>query len=154
MPLMYVVTFAAVAATAAQDLVEITAGSARRVVIHGWEIGQSTEFGDAQDEAVRLELIRGHTTGGSGGSAFTPLALDPDHDACEAVAEINNTTVASAGTAQTMHAAAFNVRAGHIWIPTPEMRVSVAKSGIVVLRMNSTPTDSISFSGALYFEEL
>ena len=150
---VYAVSFTAVAATAPQDLVEITAASTRRVKILGWEIGQSTEAGDAQDEQVRLELITGHTTGGSGGSAFTPLAVDPAEPAALCAAEINNTTIASAGTAAVKFATALNVRAGHVWLPPPEMRVVVAASGIVVLRMNSTPGDSISFSGVLYFEE-
>jgi len=149
----YAITFAAVAATAAQDLVEITAASTRRVKILGWEIGQSTEAGDAEDEQLRLELIRGYTTSGSGGGAFTPLPLDPAEPAALAAAEINNTTLATAGTPQILHATALNVRAGHIWIPTPDMRPLIAVSTRIVLRMNSTPTDSVSFSGTLYFEE-
>jgi hypothetical protein len=149
----YAITFNAVAATAAQDLVEITAASTRRITILGWEIGQSTEAGDAADEQLRLELIRGHTTGGSGGSSFTALALDPAEPAALCAAEINNTTIASAGTAQVMHSTAFNVRAGHQWLPPPELYVKLAVSGIIVLRMNSTPADSVSFSGTLYFEE-
>jgi hypothetical protein len=133
--------------------VEVTAASSRRVKILGWEIGQSTEAGDAQDEQLRLELIRGYTTSGSGGSAFTPLALDPNDPAALAAAEINNTTVASAGTPQVMHATAFNVRAGHIWLPPPLLQPSIAVSTRIVLRMNLTPADSVSFSGTLYFEE-
>lgn len=150
---IYSVTFNAVAATTTQDLVEVTAPSSRRIRICGWEIGQSTESGDAADEALRLELITGHTTSGSGGSSFTPLAVDGGNPAALASAEINNSTIASSGTAAVRHSTAFNVRAGHIWLPPPELRIVVATSGIVVLRMNSTPADSISFSGTLYFEE-
>lgn len=150
---LYVATFAAVAATAAQDLFEVVASSSRRVLIHGWEIAQSTEAGDAQDEMLRLELLLGFTVSGSGGGSFTPLPLDAGHPAFGGTCEINNTTLANTGTSKTMHAAAFNVRAGHIWIPTPEMRIWLAKSERAVLRMNSTPADSISFSGSIYFEE-
>jgi hypothetical protein len=151
---VYGVSFAAVAATAPQDLVELTAHSTARIAILGWEIGQSTEAGDAADEQVRLELISGHATSGSGGSAFTPFVVDSDVGvAALTAAEINNTTIASTGTPVNRHATAFNVRAGHIWLPVPEIRHVIAKSGIVVLRMNSTPADSISFSGTLYFGE-
>ncbi|HEU4544338.1 MAG TPA: hypothetical protein VFR23_24620 [Jiangellaceae bacterium] len=151
---VYVVTFAAVAAAAPQDLVELPTPATRRIKILGWEIGQSTEAGDAADEQIRLELIRGHATSGSGGSAFTAIPLDPAESASLLTGiEINNTTLASTGTPLVLHATAFNVRAGHIWIPTPDMRPSVAVSSRVVLRMNSTPADSISFSGSLYFEE-
>lgn len=150
---MYVVTFAAVAVTAARDLVEINASASRKVRIHGWEIGQSTEFSDAADEQLRLELIRGFTTSG-GGSAFTALPIDAAQTAAfGGTCEIDG-TLATGGTSETVFATAFNVRSGHVWIPTPEMRVVLAESGRIVLRMNSTPADSISFSGSLYFEEL
>lgn len=149
----YSVTFNAVAATTTQDLVEIVTPSTRRCTILGWEIGQSTEFGDAADEAVRLELISGHTTSGSGGSSFTPLALDPGNPVSLCTVEINNSTIATSGTAAVHHSTAFNVRAGHVWLPPPELRVVLVVSGRIVLRMNSTPADSISFSGTLYFEE-
>jgi len=150
---IYSVTFTAAATTTTQDFVELTTGSTRKLKILGWEIGQSTEFGDAQDEAVRLELITGYTVSGSGGSSFTPLPVDPAHPAAIATCEISNTTLANTGTAKVLHATAFNVRAGHIWLPPPQLQVQVAVSDRVVLRMNSTPADSISFSGTLYFEE-
>lgn len=151
---LYVVTFTAVAATAPQDLVELNAPSDSPVIIHGWEVGQSTEAGDAADEQVRLELIRGHATSGSGGSAFTALPRLTGDTAFGGTCEINNTTIASTGTAEVIHATAFNVRAGHIWIPTPEIRPHGVASSRYVLRMNSTPADSISFSGTLWFEEV
>ncbi|MBA2722098.1 MAG: hypothetical protein H0U56_04210 [Methylibium sp.] len=150
---LYVATFTAVAATAVQDLFEVVAAAGARVQLHGWEISQSTEAGDAADEMVRLELVLGYTVSGSGGSAFTPLPIDAGIPAFGGTCETNNSTVANTGTAKTMHAAAFNVRAGHLWIPTPEMRIWLAKSERAVLRLNSTPADSISFSGTLYFEE-
>ncbi len=152
---MYVATFAAVSSgTAVQDFFEIVAAAGAVVKIHGWEIGQSTEQGDAADEQLRLELILGFTVSGSGGGSFTPLPLDASQAAFGGTCEINNTTVANTGTSKTMHSTAFNVRAGHIWVPTPEMRVVVAKSERAVLRLNQAPADAINFSGSIYFEEL
>lgn len=151
---LYKVTFAAVAATAPQDLFEINAPSDSPLLCHGWEVGQSTEAGDAADEQVRLEFIRGHATSGSGGSAFTALPRVTGDVAFGGTCEINNTTIASTGTAEAMHATAFNVRAGHVFSPLPEARPHLAAGGRWVLRMNSTPADSISFSGTIIFEEL
>jgi hypothetical protein len=151
---IYKVTFAAVALTAPQDLFEINAPSDSPLLCHGWVIGQSTEAGDAADEQVRLELIRGHATSGSGGSAFTALPRVTGDVAFGGTCEINNTTIASTGTAETVHATAFNVRAGDIWVPTPATQDHLAASGRWALRLNSTPADSISFSGTFIFEEL
>lgn len=152
---MYVATFNAVSSgTAVQDFFEIVASSSAIVKIHGWDIGQSTEAGDAADEQLRLELIFGFTVSGSGGSSFTPLPLDASHAAFGGTCEINNTTVANTGTAKVMHSTGFNVRAGHIWLPTPELRPILAKSERAVLKLNLAPADAINFSGSIYFEEL
>ena len=150
---VYTVSFAAVALTAPQDLFELNTPSTRRAKIIGWVVNQSTEFGDAQDEQVRLELYRGHTTSGSGGSAPTPVPVSVAEPAALCTAEANNTTLATGGSPVLLHSTCFNVRAGDIWLPVPEQRPVIAVSSRAVLRLNTTPADSISFSGTLYFEE-
>jgi hypothetical protein len=147
------ISFAAVAATAPQDFFEYVTASSRPITILGWEIGQSTEAGDAADEQLRLELITGHTTSGSGGSTPTPYALDGSAVAALGTTEANNTTIASGGTTVVRYPAAFNVRAGHIYWPIPEARIVIPVSTRVVLRLNSTPADSITFSGVIHFDE-
>jgi hypothetical protein len=147
------IAFAAVAATTTQDFFEYVCAASRPITILGWTIGQSTEAGDAADEQLRIELITGHSTSGSGGTTPTPFALDGSATAALGTTEMNNTTIASAGSPVVRHADAFNVRGGHLWIPPPELRVVVAASARVVLRLNSTPADSITFSGTLWFDE-
>src|SRR3990167_685774 len=51
---MYSATFDQVAVTAAQDLFEINAPADAAVIVHGFEISQSSEFGDAADEQLIL----------------------------------------------------------------------------------------------------
>jgi hypothetical protein len=154
MPLIYTGTFSAVAVTGQQDLFELTVPAAGIVLIHEIMLAQTSDQGDAAAEALQLLLIRGHATSGSPGSAFTPLPLNSKITQAAATAvEINNTTIASAGTPVNLFADAWNIQAGYSKIWTPETRPVFRNSERVVLRQ-SAPADSITMSGTIVFEEL
>jgi len=153
---MYSVVFDNVAVTAGQDLFEITPADDKPVLFHGCWLGQSSDAGDAQDELLRVAIIRGHTTGGSGGTAVTAPPLQSSAGAgFGGAAKINNTTIASAGTAVTLVADTFNVRAGWVYLPTPEARPGASQANTtIVVRLMAAPADQLAMSGTLIFEEL
>ncbi len=153
---MYAVTFEGVAVTVAQDLFEIIPASNKPVLFHGLYLSQSSDTGDAAEEFLRVTIRRGHTTSGSGGTTPTPVPLPSSAGAAAGfTAEVNNTTVASAGTAVVLHSETFNIRAGLAYIPTPEARpgASAANTNIVV-RLEAAPADSLTMNGTLIVEEL
>lgn len=151
----YAVTFENVAVTAAQDFFEISPADDKPVRLLGILLGQSSDAGDAADELLRVTVIRGHATGGSGGSTATPAPLNPSDAAAGAAAEINNTTIASTGTTVTLLSDCFNVRAGYqVWFPpecTPE---ATQTNTTIVVRLMAAPADSLTMNGTLYFEEI
>lgn len=150
----YSVSFSAVAVTAAQDLFEITPADDKPVKIRGLFIGQSSDAGDAQDELLQVSIIRGHTTSGSGGSAATARPLSSIDAAAGFAAEVNNTTVASAGTGVTLHTDTFNVRAGYqLWFP-PECCPMASQADTTIVVRITAPADSLTMSGTLYVEEM
>lgn len=153
---MYVCTFENVAVTAAQDFFELSPADDKPVIIHACYLSQSTELGDAAEEQLRLEIIRGYTTSGSGGGSFTPVPLQSSAgSAAGAACEINNTTVANTGTAAVLHAETFNVRSGWVYIPTPETRPGASQANTtIVVRLMANPADSVTMSGTLLFEEM
>lgn len=155
MSIMYTVEFENVAVTAAQDFFEISPADDRPVRIAGLFLAQFSDLGDAAEELLRIRIIRGHATSGSGGSAPTPRPLNPRASAAGFAAEVNNTTIASAGTAINLHSDAFNIRAGMgIWFP-PECRHRADQAdGTIVVRLLAAPADSLSMSGTLYVEEM
>jgi hypothetical protein len=125
------------------------------VLIHAIYLSQSSDVGDAAEEMLRVKIIRGHTTSGSGGSAATPRPLDPNSPAAAMTAEVNNTTIASVGTAVDLHAEAFNIRSGWVFMPTPEARPKANQGNTtIVVRLMAAPADSLSVSGTLIVEEL
>lgn len=151
----YAVTFANAATTTAADFFEITPADDKPVALLGVFIGQSTESGDAAAELLRWAVIRGFTSSGSGGSAPTPVALNPNDTAAAFTAETMNTTVATTGTTTTPHASTFHVATGinHWWTPETAPRATQGNTTIVV-RLVSTPADSITFDGTLYVAEV
>ena len=154
---MYTVSVTATAVTAAIDIVEIVPPSGRIVVLHGWDLFQSTDFGDAQDEGLGLILKRGSSgsTSGSGGSTPTPAPHETNSGAAGSTVEMFNTTeaVAGGGTLTTLWPTGWNVRAGDYRILTPEMRYVFGPSERLILSQTA-PADSITLSASIFFEEI
>ena len=151
---MYTVEFENVAVTAAQDFFEILPAANKPCVIHALYLSQYSDVKDAEEEILRVRIIRGHTTSGSGGAAPTPRPADSNSTAAGFTAETNNTTIASAGTPVNLHSDYFNIRVGMQLIFTPEMRPRVQNANLLVVRLLAAPADSLSMSGTLYVEEL
>jgi hypothetical protein len=151
---MYVANFDNITVSAAQDFFEVAPAATVSVVFHGLMIGQSTDYGDAQAEGLRLLIIRGATTTGSGGATITPAPVLPGGAAASSTVKRNNTTAATGGTPINLHSDGFNVQSGYqIWW-TPETRLVCAPSSRIVVNMPSTPADAINFNASLYFEEI
>jgi len=161
---MYTVEFENASITNANgdyDLFSFLAGTQVPIVIHAIYLAQISDVGDAQEEILRLRLIRGHTTAPSGGAAPTPRPLDSKDAAASFTARTADPTIASAGTAVNLHSDAFNIRVGFPYIPTPEMRPKLvpnqgaaAANEYLVLRLMAAVTDDLTMSGTAYVEEI
>lgn len=157
MGLMYSVTFKAVAVTAQQDFFEFKAPAAASCVIHGWSLIQDTELGDAQEEMLRITTNRGSgsVTSGSGGSTSTPAPVVRTAPSFGGTVEINNTTklAVGSGTLTTdMEVHQWNERVPYIFWYTPETRPHVLGGEYWTLELETTPNDSVTISGTLWFE--
>ena len=152
---VYSIEFDGVAVSAAVDFFEVVPAANKPFVVHAIYLSQSSDVGDAAEEILRVRLISGHTTTGSGGAAATPRPLDVVDAAAGATAATNNTTIASVGTAINLHSDTFNIRTGWVYIPTPETRprISVTDSRLVI-RLMAAPADALTMSGTIYIEEL
>lgn len=148
MPRTYTVEFENVAVTAGQDFFSLDAATDLPIELVGFEIAQNTEVGDAQEEHLRIRVIRGHTTVGSGGAAATPRPVSPGDSAASLTARVNDTTIASAGTAVNLHSTAFNERVGYAWGPVPfGMGFWTSGASLLVVRLLAAPADSLNMSG-------
>jgi hypothetical protein len=151
---VYTVQFENVAVTAAQDFFEISPADDKPVAILGLCLSQYTDFADAAEELLRLSIIRGHTSSGSGGTAPTPVPVHPVDTAAGFASEVNNTTIANTGTTTTIHSETFNIRTGlEKWWPEECAPKASQANTTIVVRLLAAPTDSLSMSGTIYVGE-
>jgi hypothetical protein len=136
------------------DIFELAPADDRPIELVGLTLSQSSELGDAAEEQLRIKIIRGHTTGGSGGTAPTPVPLHDRFASAGCVVEMNNTTIASTGTPVDLWSEAWNVRSGlQLWWP-PEARPRCDQGAtLLVVRLMAAVADDMSASGVLYFME-
>jgi hypothetical protein len=156
--LMYSAVFKGVAVTAQQDFFELLASAAGSIAVHGWLLSQLTEVADAAEEMLQLTTNRGSgsNTSGSGGSTATPAPLVRGTTAFGGTVEINNTTklAVGSGTLTELEAHTWNVRVPYqMWYP-PECRPIIMPSERWTLELETTPADSVTISGTLWFEVL
>ena len=152
---LYSVEFEGVAVTAQVDFFELTPADDKPIALWGLFLSQSSDVGDAAEEILRVRIIRGHATSGSGGATPTPAPLNHIDTAAGFTAETNNTTIASTGTPINLHSDAFNIRTGLQLIFPPELRPQASQANTtIVVRLMAAPTDSLTMSGTLYVEEL
>ena len=152
----YTVEFEATAVTAQVDFFEISPADDKPCEVYGLFLSQSSDVADAAEEILRYRVIRGHATSGSGGSAPTPVPLNPSDGAAGFAGETLNTTIASTGTAVNLHSGMFNIRVGEaLWLPEgAEWGVTQGAGVRLVVRLMAAPTDSLTMSGTLYVREL
>lgn len=150
---IYTVIFNAVAVTVATDLFQLTPADDRVVDIIGLFLFQTTDFGDAQDEGLGLQVIRGFTSTGSGGSTPTPRPVQRNGPAAGFAAQANNTTVATTGTTHTLWSDGFNVRGGYqLWVPEG-VGLNATQADTTILVRMTAPADSITLNGTLVVQE-
>lgn len=151
---VYTVQFNGVAVTAAQDLFELVAASGKPIVILGFSLSQTTELGDAAEEALSILLKSGQSTSGSGGSSPTPVANDSTMAAASFAAEANNTTKASSGTIVTHGSWAWNIRQPLDVLFTQEQQLVMAASRRCTLELVGAPADSVTMNGTIWVQEI
>jgi hypothetical protein len=153
---MYTVHLAPAAATVALDLVELTPGDDKPILIHGFRVYQTTELGDAAEEIIGLAWVRGNATTGSGGNSSVAVTPKNPNDAAATVTcETGNTTAASTGTPLTVYSTGWNVRAPLEVVFTPEQRIWCTQAQtLLVLRMLAAPGDSTTIGCSVDLEEI
>lgn len=150
---MYTASFSAVAVTAIQDLFQLLASATVPIIIHSVRIGQSSDAGDSEAEMLQVQLSTSDmTVNGSGGTAPTPARHSPGSPVAATVSEANNTTQSTVTTVVVSDT--FNVQAGWLYLPTPEERITVLPTDGFIVELPAAPTDSLTMSGSITFEEI
>jgi hypothetical protein len=134
------------AITAQVDIFEILAATGKPLALLGFELFQTSEVGDAQEEQLELVLkyVTGSPTSGSGGpTAPTFRPKLPNDTGAGATIEHGNTTKLTGGTSVTWARLSWNVRGSLPYVPIGKPPVCAADEN-VVLELVTTPADSIT----------
>jgi hypothetical protein len=144
-------------ATASGDyeLFELTPAANRPIQIEAYKFAVTSELTEAQEEWLRLRVIRGHTTPGTGGTgSLVPAPVNQFDAAAGFTYATLRTVIASAGTPVICDSDAFNVRAGHNWGPVPEeFGIQTSGSSLLVVRLVAAVADDLTMSGTIYVRE-
>lgn len=146
MPRVYTVEFENVTIAAASgdvDLLSVDPATDKPTAIKTIIIKTTSELQEAQEEWLRLRVITGHATVGSGGSAATARPVSPNDSAYGGSCRTNDTTIASAGTPINNWSDALQVRNGYeLWLP-PEDWIWFAGASFMVVRLMAAVTDDV-----------
>ncbi len=155
---MYTVEFSGGSILAADgdiDWFEITVATQKPIAVHGIAMSQTSDFGDALEAVVQWQVIRGHTTSGSGGLTPTIHPTRNNDSAAGFTAEGLNDVIASAATAENGDIHGWNVRIPLDYWWTPESRPFADNGSLWVVRqLAAAPSDLTGVAGCLYVEEL
>ncbi len=137
------------------DLCEITAASSKPCVLLGFDIGQTSDVGDAAEEVLALAVKTGTsgTTSGSGGSSSTPVNTDTSGGSASLTAEQANTTKMTGGTIVQHALHHWNVRMGLQVRYTQEEQILLSASMRATLEIPAA-ADSLTVAGQLIIQEI
>lgn len=151
---LYWVTAATSASPAAIfDALEITAPAGGLVNVRRILLWQTTDVGDAAEEVLRTEWVRGNATSGSGGQTTVITPLNSSDAAATFAAELLNTTAATTGTPVSLYVGGWNIRIPLDLLFPPEEYLVLRNSERGVFRV-SAPADAITVNCSALVEQL
>lgn len=140
------------------DLFLLLPASNKPIKLRGFTIGQSSEFGDAQEEDVRVTVRRfsATVTNGSGGTTPTPNPMDSADAAAGFTAHTNDTTVATTnGTGVILEELAWNERNTPYehWYPDTNYCPKAKNGEALIVRAETTVADDVTICITAWVEE-
>lgn len=142
------------------DLFSLQPADDKPIRLRGFILSQSSEVGDTAEEGLRVTVRRmGATfTVGSGGSSVTAAApaTDLGDTVWSMTARANDTTVATtSGTNQVWTDLCWNERLSpyDYWYPDRDFCPKAKQGEALIIRLETTPADDLTFSGVAFVEE-
>lgn len=141
------------------DLWEILPADDIPVLLRMIRLGQITEVKDAEEEGLRISVKRllATVTSGSGGAAGVPEDIGKANQSPGFASETNNTTVATtSGDTEVLDEIGWINRQTplEIWYPDERFAPRAAQAEALIIRMETTLADDMTFVGNIIVEEL
>lgn len=137
--------------TTSCDIWRITAPSTAVVRLHSAFFGQSSDFGDAAAEMLRIQIFRP----GSIGATFLSNQSARSNELGDSSFGGTNSFSSVLSTGNTLLIEeTFNIQAGWYYTPTPEERITVSPGGKLSIALPAAPADGLTTSFRATFEEI
>lgn len=152
--MLYTSNFVATATTVARDVWEITAPTDAVVIVHGWELHQTSDTKDAEEEILEITTERQTSAGTSGSTGATVVTAPIEYGASTAGSSVEGFNSTQATNNLTVLARyGWNVRIPFLWIYAPEVRPIVSPGFRFLIKMPA-PADSLTVGSTIWFEEI
>lgn len=140
------------------DLWEFNPGDDRPIRIRGIRLGQTSEVADAEEEGLRITVRRFRATvTSSNGTSGTAEDVGRANQSPTFTWEYNGATVATTtGDNELIEEISWNVRNSpfEIWYPDERFAPACVQTEALLVRLEDTVTDDITFAGTVWIEEL
>jgi hypothetical protein len=153
MPLYWVTGATAASPTAAFDAIELVEPGTGFLYVRRVMLWQTTDLGDASEEVLRTEWIRGTATSGSGGQTTVITPINSFDAAATFTAELLNTTPASTGTPLSLAVNGWNIRIPLDILYPPGEYITARNGERIVFRV-SAPADAITVNASCLVEQI
>lgn len=128
------------------------------IKLRGWVFGQTSEVKDTEEEGLRISIYRMTATVTDGnGSAVTPVPVKRGSSASGFTSEFNGTTVATtSGTSTIVAEVAWinRVTPWEFWFPDDDFCPDCIQGEALVIRLQTTLADDMTFVGTVFVEEM
>jgi hypothetical protein len=152
---IYTVPFSFTGADGTIDLCAMVAHATKQCVLLGFELGQSSDVGDAAEEIIQIKIRSGQTVVGSGGSAVTPTPNDPvGASASGFTARQADTTQAGTGTIVDHYVYNWNIRQSLSVILPEQWQIIFGAGRRLTIEGVSLPADSLTITGYAVVQEI
>ena len=149
---MYSAVLNGIAIAAASEIFFVEAPADSAIVLHEFKL---TQDAFTTSEQLALKCFRTATDQGAKGTAITATPLNVGDAAAGQTVQSAILTAATFATPGVMlFRDAQNVLNGFHWLPTPEARIIISPGGYVVFKLETAPSESMTFSGYVIFEEI
>jgi hypothetical protein len=154
MPRTYSVTSEEVAASAAQDLIQVNGAAGKMLRILSVAMAMTDQSPPTNQQfGLRCRFLPATVSNGSGGSSPTPQPFDPGDAAASFTAKANSTSKATtSGTASILLEDGANAFAGYLYtFPRPPV---IGPSEAFVFELLNAPNGSPHLSSYVVVEEM
>jgi hypothetical protein len=134
--------------SASGDLLEIAPAVNKPVAVKWVRI---TQEDSETSEQLPIELVRA-TTGGTGGTAVTPVPMSPGGGSFSGTVTRNSTAAAS-GTVSVVWREGGNKINGWDWLAIPTAEIGASSSALFVARLLANPGSALTLTATVVFDE-